>query len=281
MNSSRKYRVLTKGCALAAAALALVTASAAIAAPPPPGTQPASVSGAQVMPGGPGTPPPHRPSFPPPHRLPPPSGEVSAQERAAHEKAAHAEGGEEGPPKPVNWTDGSDKEQPPYLAAALNFAVLAIIYVYFGKKPIAEALKARKAEVSKQIEEAQKIKHEAEARSLQYTSKLKDLGQELETTKAALVAAGVGEKMRIVREAEEKATRMQKDAEFLLEQERKQVRMDLQREAVQAALVAAEALLRGKLTMADQERVAEEFLATLVPAKAGSVTSGSSTGGAA
>ena len=87
--------------------------------------------------------------------------------------------------------------------------------------------------------------------------------------------------MRIVREAEEKATRMQKDAEFLLEQERKQVRMDLQREAVQAALVAAEALLRGKLTMADQERVAEEFLATLVPAKAGSVTSGSSTGGAA
>ncbi len=126
--------------------------------------------------------------------------------------------------------------------------------------------------MSKQIDEAQKIKHEAEARSKQYASKLEDLGQELATTKAALAAAGAGEKARIVREAEEKAARMEKDATFLVEQERKQMRADLQREAVAGALVAAEELLRTKLTLADQERVAEEFLATLVPPSRASAT---------
>ena len=64
-----------------------------------------------------------------------------------------------------------------------------------------------------------------------------------------------------MREAEEKAARMQKDAAFLLEQEAKQMRLDLQREAVEAALAAAEELLTKRVTPADQERLAEEFLA--------------------
>jgi F-type H+-transporting ATPase subunit b len=192
-----------------------------------------------------------------------------------HGAAAHESEHEEGP-GPVNWTDFDNKEQPPYLAALVNFAILVIIYVGFGKKPIAEALKARRQEVSKEIEEAQKIKREAEARSKQYTSKLEDLGQELESTKAALAAAGAGEKARIVKEAEEKAVRMEKDADFLLEQERKQLAIDLRREAVLAALTSAEQILRTKLTQADQERMAEEFLSTLTPAKtaASATTSG-------
>jgi F-type H+-transporting ATPase subunit b len=194
--------------------------------------------------------------------------------------AEPAEHDEEGP-KPINWTDMGNKEQPLYLAAFLNFAILAGIYAYFGKKPIEAALLARRETVSKQIEEAQKIKHEAEARSKQYAHKLDDLGTELATTRAALAAAGESEKARIVREAEEKAARMQKDALFLLDQERKQVRADLQREAVHAALTHAEELLKGKLTAADQERVAEEFLLTLVPTSKARATGTASTGGGA
>jgi F0F1-type ATP synthase membrane subunit b/b' len=261
MNASRRLRLRTAS-VLAAAAAALTTiASASVSL----AQTPATVSGSQVAPGRQA---PH--GLPPAHRLAPP-GETApaATDRAEgrdHGEHANAEEAENGPPKPVNWADFGDKEQTPYIAALINFAILAFIYVYFGKAPIAAA--------QKQIEEAQKIKHEAEARSQQYASKLEDLGAELENTKAALVAAGVGEKMRIVREAEEKATRMQKDAAFLIEQEARQLRADIQRETVSAALVEAEELLRGKLTMADQERVAEEFLATLTPAKSGSATTG-------
>jgi F-type H+-transporting ATPase subunit b len=189
----------------------------------------------------------------------PPPAHVSARDvEVKHE--------EEGP-KPINWFDFGNKEQPPYLAAFVNFAILVGAYAYYGKKPVAAALQGRREQVSKQIEEAQKIKHEAEARSKQYEAKLEALNDELATTRATLVAAGVSEKARIVRDAEEKAARMQKDALFQLDQERKQMHADLQRETVALALAAAESLLRNKLTQADQERVAEAFLATLVPSK--------------
>jgi F-type H+-transporting ATPase subunit b len=207
-------------------------------------------------------------------RMPASVGPGHVESAPPHGEGAAAEHAEEheGPPGPMNWFDFSNKEQPPYLAAVINFAILAFIYVYFGKKPIMNALRGRREGVSKQIEEAQKIKHEAEARSKQYAAKLEALGMELETTKAALATAGVGEKARIVREAEERAARMQKDAQLLIEQERAQMHADLQREAVAAALEAAETVLRTKLTQADQERVAEEFLATLnaKPVAAGS-----------
>jgi len=193
--------------------------------------------------------------------LPPPSHVGPSQVIAPGEPLP------ESGPKDINWSDFGNKDQPPYFASVINFAVLAFLYVYFGKAPIAAALKARREEVQKQIEEAQKIKHEAEARSKQYAAKLGELDQELEKTRATLVATGAAEKARIVKEAEEKAARMQKDAEFLLEQERKQLRVDLQREAVQTALAAAEELLRAKLTPADHERVAEEFLASLTASR--------------
>jgi len=184
---------------------------------------------------------------------------------ASGEKA-EAEHEEEGP-KAINWIDFGNKKQPPYLASVINFAIVVGAYAFFGKKPVEAALKGRREDVSKQIEEAQSMKREAEARSKQYTTKLEALNDELTTTRATLVAAGVSEKARIVRDAEEKAARMQKDALFQLDQERKQVHADLQRETVALALTAAEELLRTKLTQADQERVAEEFLATLVPGK--------------
>jgi F-type H+-transporting ATPase subunit b len=193
---------------------------------------------------------------------------AAAPTPAAREDNPAAEPEQEGPPGAINWTDLGDKKQPPYLAALLNFALVFGAYAYFGKKPVEAALRARRDGVSKQIEEAQNIKREAEARSKQYASKLEALTDELTTTRATLVASGVAEKARIVREAEEKAARMQKDALFLLDQERRQVHADLQRETVTAALAAAEQILRTKLTQADQERVAEEFLATLAaPAK--------------
>jgi F0F1-type ATP synthase membrane subunit b/b' len=69
---------------------------------------------------------------------------------------------------------------------------------------------------------------------------------------------------------------MEKEAVFLLEQEAKQMQADLQREAVAAALHRAEELLASKITTADQERMAEEFLATLVPQKSGHAAGGAS-----
>jgi F-type H+-transporting ATPase subunit b len=192
-----------------------------------------------------------------PHQEPPP-----AEEGIARGDESHMEGHAHGP-RPINWLDFSDKETPPFLAMAINFAILVGIYWYFGKKPIAEALVQRRNRIAKEIDEAQRMKKEAEKRAEQYQAKLASLGEELDVTKRALVEAGRGEKERIVKEAEEKAERMQRDALFLLEQEVKQMRQDLARETVELAISAAEDLLRKKVTPADHERLADEYLAEL------------------
>lgn len=177
-------------------------------------------------------------------------------------KAADAEEAEHAP-APINWFDFSNKEQPPYGAMLINFALLMVMYYSLGKKPVAEALKARRASVAKEIEEAQKMRHEAEERALKYQEKLQHLEAELKETRETLRAAGEAERDRIVREAEEKATRMEKDAKFLVEQEMKQLRGEITKGAIEMAVVAAEELLRKRITPADHERLAEDYLAQL------------------
>jgi F-type H+-transporting ATPase subunit b len=189
------------------------------------------------------------------------SAPARADEGAPHHEAT--ESGEAEAPGSINWFDFSNKEQPPYAALFINFGLLAYGYYRFGKKPVADALKKHKESIAKEIEEAQRMKHEAEGRAKQYQSKLEHLETELAETKNLLEEAGKGEHDRIVKDAEEKAARMQKDAVFMLEQESKQLRLDLQKETVLAALGAAEELLKKRVTPADQERLAEEFLASL------------------
>jgi F-type H+-transporting ATPase subunit b len=177
--------------------------------------------------------------------------------------AAEADEGEHAIP-PINFWDFSNKEQPPYGVMLVNFVLLAGLYYWMGKKPITEGLKARRANVAKEIEEAQKMRAEAEARAVKYQQKLKDLEVELKETRSALQAAGEAERDRIVREAEEKAGRMERDAKFLVEQEMKQMRTELTREAVEMAVTTAEELLRKRITPADQERLAEDYLTGLI-----------------
>jgi F-type H+-transporting ATPase subunit b len=144
------------------------------------------------------------------------------------------------------------------------------LYYWFGKAPVAEALKNRRAGIAKEIEEAKRMRDEAEARAVKYQEKLKNLEAELKDVRESLKAAGEADRDRIVREAEEKASRMEKDAKFLVEQESKQLRAELTRNAVEMALTAAEELLKKRITSADQERLAEDYLSQLTKRPSGS-----------
>jgi F-type H+-transporting ATPase subunit b len=191
-----------------------------------------------------------------------PSPAASA-EKAAKAGAAAEAAEEEHAPAPINWTDFSNKEQPPWAAMFANLVILLAIYYKYGKGPISDGLKSRRANVAREIEEATRMFKEAEARAAKYQEKLSHLETELKETRDALRAAGEGERDRLVREAEERAVRMEKDATFLVEQELKQLRVELTRDAVETAVAAAEELLRKRITASDQERLAEDYLTEL------------------
>ena len=142
--------------------------------------------------------------------------------------------------------------------------LLSLFYFYkYGKGPISEGLKTRRATIVREIEEATRMRQEAEARAAKYQEKLSHLESELKETRDALKAAGETDRDRLVREAEEKAARMEKDAAFLVEQEMKQLRAELTRDAVESAVAAAEELLKKRITASDQERLAEDYLTQL------------------
>jgi F-type H+-transporting ATPase subunit b len=182
--------------------------------------------------------------------------------KPAAEQPAKGESGEAEGPAPFNFTKFG-AETPPFIAMLINFGILAAGYYFLGRKPIAAGLQARRDTISRDIEEAQRMKHEAEERAKSYQAKLEKLEEELAAARESLVRAGEAESERIVREAEAKAERMRKDAEFIVEQEMKKMRGELLRGTVEAAVAAAEELLKKRVTSADQERIAEDYLADL------------------
>ncbi len=149
----------------------------------------------------------------------------------------------------------------PFGAMLLNSAILYWLLIRFAKKPIADALKSRKVGILRGMEEAGQMKKEAESRLADYEQKLATIDQEIERVRQDMRSAGQSERKRILAEAKEKRTRMERDAHTLIGQELKSAREGLLSEMSRAALRSAESTLRSRVTAADQSRLAEDYLA--------------------
>lgn len=148
-------------------------------------------------------------------------------------------------------------------AQIVNFVVLIGIFVFLFKGKVNSFLKERKAEVANALSEAARLKAEAAAKHREYSERLAKLDQELAQIKQEMIAAGIKERDRIVAEAEHKAARMRREAEFIIEQQVKQLQTELTKEAVDAAVSAASDLLLKTTTSYDQQRIGQDYLAAL------------------
>ena len=148
-------------------------------------------------------------------------------------------------------------------ASIVNFVILIGVFVYLFKDKLNVFLRERKAEVADALSEAARLKAEAEAKHKEYTERMAKLDQELAQIKQDVIAAGIKERDRIMAEAEHKAARMRQEAHFLVEQQVKQLRGELAREAIDGAIAAAEALLLKSTTSYDQQRLAQDYLNAL------------------
>lgn len=203
------------------------------------------------------------------------SGAAHAEEHAKEPGAKHGEAG----PGEINWFYGlliEGKEnaqpsllvrpkgmQPPLAAMLLNTAILAYVVVRFGRRPLADALKKRKAAIMQGMLDAARMKEEAEARLAEYEEKLAHTDEELERVKREMREAGEAERARVLGEAKERRTRMERDARLLIEQEIKAARQELMRQVVSGAVQSAAERMAKEIGSADQQRLADEYLATL------------------
>ncbi len=165
--------------------------------------------------------------------------------------------------KPLNWTDIWDKQRPAILALAINFGVLMTLYYILGKAPVVNALKQRRVTIGKEIDEAQSLLAEAKERAKKYQADLKNVEADAATAKGALVTAAKGEVEHLLSEARERAERLKRDAERLVEQERKQLRVELLVETVGLSVEEASRILRASVTAEDHARLAQDLLGEL------------------
>ena len=226
------------------------------------------------------------------HAAPPAHGGAAAPAHGAaapeHGAAAEGHGAAEGDhatgaghhgPEAINWTDIGDKKRPAIIALVINFGVLMTLYYLLGKKPIAAALKQRRVTIGKDIDEAQALLDEAKELAKTYQAELKNADADASTAKAGLISAGKGEVDRMLADAQERADRMKRDADRLVEQERKQVHLDILNETVDLAVHEAAKLLEKSVTADDHVRLAQDLLAEL-GRRPGATKAGTTSGGA-
>jgi F-type H+-transporting ATPase subunit b len=171
--------------------------------------------------------------------------------------AAHGHGAE-----PLNFAN-FDGPGIPLVAMLFNFAALIAILIWLGKKPLKEFLMSRHVGIRDALADAQRTRAEAEGRYKRYSERLDHLDRELDRLREEMSTVAQAERDRIVADAEERAARLQRESEFLLSQEIKQVRKDLERDLAVAAIAAAEEVLRRVTTEQDQARLAEVYLDAL------------------
>lgn len=195
--------------------------------------------------------------------------------------AADAHGGGHGAdhgPGPINWFYGMLAEtdthepnllfrpkgmQPPLGAMLLNTGILFYVIYRFGKRPLGEAVRKRKATIMQGMDDAARMKEEAADRLAEYEEKLEHVDEEIERLKREMREAGEAERARILAEAKERSLRMERDSRLLIEQELKAARQALVREAVEGAVKSAGSILAKEIGAADHARMADEYLAAL------------------
>jgi len=203
------------------------------------------------------------------------------------EHAEHADHGEHHVPTfhDINWFYGMIGEREgvepsllyrpkgmpaPFGAVLLNAAVLYGVLYRFAKKPVSDALKARKEKILRGMTEAARMKDNAESRLTEYEEKLEQIDQEIERVTAEMREAALSERQAVLADARAYRERMERDARLLIEQELLAARDTMKRELVRQALDSAAETLQKRLTSEDEQRIAHEYLSSVKNA-AGSV----------
>lgn len=164
---------------------------------------------------------------------------------------------------PAADPDAEPAAGPNYPAMVVNFLAWLAIVFFLLRRPLTEFLKSRRQAVVEGLEESKRIRQEAEAKHAEYTERLAHLDEELEKLRKEMIQAGEAERDRIIAEAEARAARMRRDAQFLIDQQMKQLKADLTREAIEAAVKAAEEVLSAQTSPSDQQRLAKAYLSDL------------------
>lgn len=149
---------------------------------------------------------------------------------------------------------------PPFGFALINFVVFLGIMSRLAWKPLKQYMADRHDSIAKNLDDAAKLRAEAEATLKQYEAKIAGIDREIDALLAQIKKEAEMEKARIIATAEQDAKRLKEDAERQIAAEIDRARRELRRGVIEAAVAAAEASLQKNITADDQRKMAEKYV---------------------
>jgi F-type H+-transporting ATPase subunit b len=145
----------------------------------------------------------------------------------------------------------------------IDFLVFVGILVYFLRKPLAAYITERRATLTVEITEAQKLREEAEAKLKDYETRLDSLEDEIARVMEEARQAAENERVRILNDANAAAERLTKDAQTRIEQATRRLEHELRIKMVELSVEKAEELIATKVDDRVRRRHVTEYISSL------------------
>jgi F-type H+-transporting ATPase subunit b len=144
-----------------------------------------------------------------------------------------------------------------------NFAILVAGLGYLVVKQGGPYFAARSQEIRKGIEEAQKLRADADARAAAMDAKLASLTADVETTRKASREEAAQEDARIRQETERDLAKVQANVDHEIASALKAAQLELKRYSAQLAVDLAGTRVREAMTPAAQDTLVRNFVTEL------------------
>ena len=182
-----------------------------------------------------------------------------ASDHAAAPATEHAPAAADGAHAPAG--EAHDESIWPQVGKIFNFVVLIGTVVYFARKPLADYLTSRRAQVRSDLVAAEEMKRTAAAQIAEMDARLQALPAELDALKARGQQEIAAEEQRIRELAETERTRLLDQATREIEQRTRVARRELIEHAASLAVGVAQTKIRTQITDADQAHLVDRYLA--------------------
>lgn len=140
----------------------------------------------------------------------------------------------------------------------VNFGILVGVLVYFLRKPVGAYLQERTEMLRKSIDEAARARASAAEKLLAIEIRMSKLSEEIKEMSRKMDAEAEEEMRRMRDGAEAEIKRLHAQVQFAAEQEVKNARYELRKEAAKLSARTAEEIVSKTITKGDQERMVRE-----------------------
>ncbi len=145
----------------------------------------------------------------------------------------------------------------------VNFAIIAIVLVYFLRKPTRDFFKNRVIAIENSIKQSQEAREQAVKALADMERKVKEMEAETRTMIADAQARGEKDKQALVEEGKKAAKDIQEQVKVGIEIEVQKAKADLASEAAVLAVELAEGSIKKTIGKQDHERIVKEYIANV------------------